>query len=54
MAVGIVRSLQPTENLLVHCNTKWRVYNSIAKTSKGDSFFPLLMFMSEAFSSLAR
>ena len=54
MTVGIVRSLQPTDILSVHCNTKWRVYNSIANTGKGDSFCSLLMFMSETFTILAR
>ena len=30
MGVGLVRSLQPPDILLIH----WRVYNSIANTSK--------------------
>ena len=41
-----MRSLQPPDILWIH----WRVYNSIANTSKGVLFCPLLMFMSEAFS----
>ena len=46
MGVGLVRSLQPPDILWIH----WRVYNSIANTSKGVFFCPLLMPMSEAFS----
>ena len=34
MGVGLVRSLQPADILLIHC-TNWRVYNSTANTSKG-------------------
>ena len=41
-----MRSLQPLDILWIH----WRVYNSIANTSKGVLFCPLLMSMSEAFS----
>ena len=37
MEVGLVRSLQPADILLIH----WRVYNSIANTSKGVLFLPL-------------
>ena len=36
MGVGLVRSLQPPDILLVH----WRVYNSTANTSKGVFFLP--------------
>ena len=36
MGVGLVRSLQPPDILWIH----WRVYNSIAKTSKGDTLLP--------------
>ena len=36
MGVGLVRSLQPPDILLVH----WRVYNSTANTSKGILFLP--------------
>ena len=34
MGVGLVRSLQPPDTLWIH----WRVYNSIANTSKGVLF----------------
>ena len=34
MGVGLVRSLQPPDILWIH----WRVYNSIANTSKGILF----------------
>ena len=44
--IGLVRSLQPPDILWIH----WRVYNSIANTSKRVLFCPLLMPMSEAFS----
>ena len=37
MEVGLVRSIQPADILLIH----WRVYNSIANTSKGVLFLPL-------------
>ena len=46
MGVGLVRSLQPPDILWIH----WRVYNSIANTSKGVFFLPPSMSMSEAFS----
>ena len=36
MGVGLVRSLQPPDILLIH----WRVYNSIANTSKEVIFLP--------------
>ena len=36
MRVGLVRSLQPPDILWIH----WRVYNSIANTSKGVLFLP--------------
>ena len=36
MGVGLVRSLQPPDILWIH----WRVYNSIANTSKGVLFLP--------------
>ena len=36
MGVGLVRSLQPPDILLIH----WRVYNSIANTSEGALFLP--------------
>ena len=36
MGVGLVRSLQPAD---IHC-IHWRVYNSIADTSKGVLFLP--------------
>ena len=36
MGVGLVRSLQPPDILLIH----WRVYNSIANTNKGVLFLP--------------
>ena len=36
MGVGLVRSLQPPDILLIH----WRVYNSTANTSKGVLFLP--------------
>ena len=34
MGVGLVRSLQPPDILLIHCNNNHRVYNSIVNTSK--------------------
>ena len=34
MGVGLVRSLQPPDILLIH----WRVYNSTANTNKGVLF----------------
>ena len=37
MGVGLVRSLQPPDTLWIH----WRVYNSIANTSKGVLFLSL-------------
>ena len=46
MGVGLVRSLQPPDIPWIH----WKVYNSIANTSKGILFCPLLMPLSEAFS----
>ena len=36
MGVGLMRSLQPPDILWIH----WRVYNSIANTSKGVLFLP--------------
>ena len=36
MGVGLVRSLQHPDILLIH----WRVYNSTANTSKGVLFLP--------------
>ena len=36
MVVGLVRSLQPPDILWIH----WRVYNSIANTSKRVLFLP--------------
>ena len=36
MGVGLVRSLQPPDILWIH----WRVYNSIANTSKCVLFLP--------------
>ena len=36
MGVGMVSSLQPPDILWIH----WRVYNSIANTSKGVLFLP--------------
>ena len=36
MEVGLVRSLQPPDILWIH----WRVYNSIANTSKGVLLLP--------------
>ena len=36
MGVGLVRSLQPPDILLI----PWRVYNSTANTSKGVLFLP--------------
>ena len=36
MGVGLVRSSQPPDILLIH----WRVYNSIANSSKGVLFLP--------------
>ena len=36
MGVGLVRSLQPPDILWIH----WRVYNSIANTSKRVLFLP--------------
>ena len=36
MGVGLVRSLQPPDFLWIH----WRVYNSIAYTSKGGTLLP--------------
>ena len=36
MGVGLVRSLQPPDILWIH----WRVYNSIANTSKQVLFLP--------------
>ena len=40
MGVGLVRSLQPPDILLIHCNNNHRVYNSIANTSEGVPFLP--------------
>ena len=40
MGVGLVRSLQPPDILLIHCITNCRVYNSIANTSRGVLFLP--------------
>ena len=37
MGVDLVRSLQPPDILWIH----WRVYNSIAYTSKGGTLLPL-------------
>ena len=36
MGVGVVRSLQPSDVLLIH----WRVYNFIANTNKRVLFLP--------------
>ena len=36
MGVGLMRSLQPPDILWIH----WRVYDSIANTSKGVLFLP--------------
>ena len=36
MGVGLVRSLQPPDILLIY----WRAYNSIVNTSKGALFLP--------------
>ena len=36
MGVGLVRSLQPPDILLIH----WRAYNSTANTGKGVLFLP--------------
>ena len=36
MGVGLMRSLQPPDILLIY----WRVYNSIVNTSKGVLFLP--------------
>ena len=36
MGVGLVRSLQPPDILWIH----WRVYSSIANTSKGGTLLP--------------
>ena len=36
MGVGLVKSLQPPDVLWIH----WRVYNSIANTSRGVLFLP--------------
>ena len=36
MGVGLVSSLQPPDIIWIH----WRVYNSIANTSKGVLFLP--------------
>ena len=36
MGVGLMRSLQPPDILLIH----WRIYNSTASTSKGVLFLP--------------
>ena len=41
MGVGLVRSLQPPDILWIH----WRVYNSIANTSKGVLFLPLSAYV---------
>ena len=38
MVVGLVRSLQLPDILLIH----WRIYNSIANTSKGVLFLPAI------------
>ena len=40
MGVGLVRSLQPPDILLIHCNNELKVYNSIANTSEGVLFLP--------------
>ena len=36
MGVGLVRSLQPPDILLIY----WRVYNFVANTSEGELFLP--------------
>ena len=58
MGVGLVRSFQPQDLLLIH----WRVYNSVANTSKGVLFVPpsdiyvrsFLYLLSLQFSSVAQ
>ena len=40
MGVGLARSLQPADILLIHCNNKFKVCNSIANTSEGVLFLP--------------
>ena len=40
MGVGLVKSLQPPDILLIHCNNKLEMYNYIADTSEGALFLP--------------
>ena len=41
MGVGLVRSLQPWDILLINCNNQFKkVYNSLANTSKGGTTRP--------------
>jgi len=40
MRVGLVRSLQPPDILLIHCNNWLKVYNSIDNNSEGALFLP--------------
>ena len=40
MGVGLVKSLQPPDILLIHCNNKLETYNYIADTSEGALFLP--------------
>ena len=40
MGVGLVKSLQPPDILLIHCNNKLEIYNYIADTSEGALFLP--------------
>ena len=47
MGVGLVRSLQPPDILWIH----WRVYNSIANTSKGVLFCPFWCLCQKLFLS---
>ena len=40
MGVGLVRSLQPPDIVLIHCNNYLKVYNSVANTTEGALFWP--------------
>ena len=51
MGVGLVRSLQPLDILLIYCNNQLKKYiTPFSETSEGGTLRPLLMSMSEAFS----
>ena len=51
MGMGLVRSLQPGDNLLIYCNNQFKKYiTALLILARGALSAPLLMFMSEAFS----